>query len=65
VLQGNQAVGTTVTAVDDQVVERTRAGDVVAWRSLVDRHLPMVRAICLGYGLDDLASFTQCAGAIA
>jgi DNA-directed RNA polymerase specialized sigma24 family protein len=54
--QGNQAVGTTVTAVDDQVVERTRAGDVVAWRSLLDQHLPMVRAICLGYGLDDVAA---------
>jgi DNA-directed RNA polymerase specialized sigma24 family protein len=51
-----QAVGTAVTAVDDQVVERTRAGDAVAWRALVDRHLPMVRAICVGYGLDDVAS---------
>jgi DNA-directed RNA polymerase specialized sigma24 family protein len=51
-----QAVGTAVTAVDDQVVERTRAGDAVAWRALADRHLPMVRAICVGYGLDDVAS---------
>lgn len=45
-----------MTAVDDQVVERTRAGDAGAWRALVDAHLPLVRAICTAYGLDEPAS---------
>jgi DNA-directed RNA polymerase specialized sigma24 family protein len=52
----DQAVGTAMTAVDDQVVERTRAGDAGAWRALVDAHLPLVRAICTAYGLDEPAS---------
>jgi DNA-directed RNA polymerase specialized sigma24 family protein len=45
-----------MTAVDDQVVERTRAGDAGAWSALVDAHLPLVRAICTAYGLDEPAS---------
>jgi DNA-directed RNA polymerase specialized sigma24 family protein len=45
-----------MTAGHDQVVERTRAGDAEAWRSLVDAHLPLVRAICTAYGLDEPAA---------
>jgi DNA-directed RNA polymerase specialized sigma24 family protein len=49
-------VGAAEMAVDDQVVERSIAGDAEAWRSLVGAHLPLVRAICTGYGLDEAAS---------
>jgi DNA-directed RNA polymerase specialized sigma24 family protein len=45
-----------MTAGHDQVVERTRGPDADAWRSLVDAHLPLVRAICTAYGLDDPAA---------
>lgn len=38
-------------AVDQLVVERARAGDKDAWRTLVSRYVGLVHAICRGYGL--------------
>lgn len=47
--QGAQAAASCAPAV---LLERAGAGCEESWQELVDRHLPLVHAICTGQGLD-------------
>ena len=48
-----QAVG---EPLDEPVVERARAGDKDAWRTLVSRYVGLIHAVCRGYGMRGASS---------